>query len=169
MKKIENSFFLQDVLQVAPLLIGKYIVRKFPSGKISKYMITETEAYRGEEDMACHASKGITPRTKIMYDRGGNIYVYLVYGMHWMLNIVTGEIKEPQAVLIRSVKDIEGPGRLTKKLEIEGSFYGEDLSVSERIWIEEGDKAIPIGTTPRIGIDYAGEWKNKCWRFVALL
>ena len=131
-------------------------------------MITETEAYRGEEDMACHASKGLTERTKIMYDRGGNIYVYLVYGMHWMLNIVTGEINEPQAVLIRSVKDIKGPGRLTKKLEIEGSFYGEDLSVSERIWIEEGDKNLQIKKTPRIGIDYAGEWKNKLWRFVAL-
>jgi DNA-3-methyladenine glycosylase len=168
MKKIENSFFLQDVLQVAPLLIGKFIVRKFSSGKISKYMITETEAYRGEEDLACHASKGLTPRTKIMYDRGGTIYVYLVYGMHWMLNIVTGNINEPQAVLIRSVKEIEGPGRLTKKLEIEGSFYGEDLSFSERIWIEEGDNAIPFETTPRIGIDYAGKWKNKCWRFVAL-
>lgn len=168
MKKIENSFFLQDVLQVAPLLIGKFIVRKFSSGKILKYMITETEAYRGEEDLACHASKGFTPRTKIMYDRGGNIYVYMVYGLHWMLNIVTGEIDEPQAVLIRSVKDTEGPGRLTKKLEIEGSFYGENLFASERIWIEEGDKTLQIKTTPRIGIDYAGEWKNKPWRFVAL-
>lgn len=168
MKRLENSFFLQDALQVAPFLIGKYIVRKLSSGEVIKFMITETEAYRGEEDMACHASKGLTERTKIMYDRGGNIYVYLVYGMHWMLNIVTGEINEPQAVLIRSVKDIKGPGRLTKKLEIEGSFYGEDLSVSERIWIEEGDKNLQIKKTPRIGIDYAGEWKNKLWRFVAL-
>lgn len=168
MKKIETSFFLNDVLHVAPLLIGKYLVRNFPSGKVIKYMITETEAYRGEEDMACHASKGLTARTKIMYDRGGNVYVYLVYGMHWMLNIVTGKANEPQAVLIRGVKDIEGPGRLTKKLEIEESFYGEDLSVSERIWIEEEDKIMQIKTTPRIGIDYAGEWKNKLWRFVAL-
>lgn len=168
MKKIENSFFLQDVLHVAPLLIGKYIVRKFPSGKVLKFMITETEAYRGEEDLACHASKGLTPRTKIMYDRGGMIYVYLIYGMHWMLNIVTGKINEPQAVLIRSVLDNEGPGRLSKKLEIDGSFYGEDLTISERIWIEEGEKVLQIKTSPRIGIDYAGEWKNKCWRFVAL-
>lgn len=167
MMRLTSNFFEKDVLYIAPLLIGSFLVRKFPCGTIQKYMITETEAYRGEEDLACHASKGRTKRTEIMYGKGGFVYVYLVYGMYWMLNLVTGKADEPQAVLIRSVHKINGPGRVSKKLEINRTFYGENLTLSERIWLEENGEKPRFESTPRIGIDYAGDWKNKPWRYVA--
>jgi len=165
---LHKSFFLRDVLEVAPDLLGKYLVRKFPNGNIEKYLITETEAYRGEEDLACHASKGRTPRTEVMYHKGGLVYVYLIYGMYWMLNIVTGNENNPQAVLIRGIKDFNGPGKLTKHLQIDKSFYGEDLNSSNRLWIEDNRNHgnLEIFKSKRIGIDYAGDiWKNKLWRF----
>lgn len=165
---LHKSFFLRDVLEVAPDLLGKYLVRKFPNGNIEKYLITETEAYRGEEDLACHASKGRTPRTEVMYHKGGLVYVYLIYGMYWMLNIVTGNENNPQAVLIRGIKDFNGPGKLTKHLQIDKSFYGEDLNSSNRLWVEDNLNHAPfeILKSKRIGIDYAGDiWKNKLWRF----
>ena len=128
--------------------------------------ITEVEAYRGEEDKACHACKGRTKRTEVMYHRGGKIYVYLIYGMYWMLNIVTGKEGCPQAVLIRGVETISGPGRLGKRLQLDAGFYGEELP-SGRISIEEDGFVVEsYQTTPRIGIDYAEEWKEKPWKFV---
>ncbi len=169
MNRLQKNFFIRDVLEVAPDLLGKYLVRKFEDNRIEKYLITEVEAYRGEKDLACHASKGRTPRTEIMYHEGGHIYVYLVYGMYWMLNFVTAEKDTPQAVLIRGIKGFDGPGKLTKNLFIDKSFYGEDLNTSNRLWIENGLKSsdIEFKTTPRIGIDYAGEiYKNKLWRFI---
>jgi len=169
MNRLQQSFFKRDVLEVAPDLLGKYLARKFEDGRIEKYLITEVEAYRGEKDLACHASKGRTPRTEIMYDDGGHIYVYLIYGMYWMLNFVTAGKNIPQAVLIRGIKGFDGPGKLTKILSIDKTFYGEDLVMSDRLWIENGLKSSEIKfiTTPRIGIDYAGEiYKNKPWRFL---
>ena len=166
MKKLPLDFFKRDVLDVAPELLGKYLVRKTPE-KTFRLTITEVEAYRGEEDLACHASKGRTKRTEIMYSQGGYLYVYLIYGMYWMLNIVTGPENFPQAVLIRGVEGFNGPGKLTGNLNIEKSFQGENLSTSERIWIESNDESFNYITTPRIGINYAGEiWKNKPWRFL---
>ena len=165
--KLGQDFFKRDVLQVAPELIGKLLVRRFDSGKVFKSQITEVEAYRGEEDQACHASKGRTSRTEIMYHSGGHVYVYLIYGMYCMLNFVTGERDEPQAVLIRGLKAITGPGRITRSLEIGQDFYGEDLAGSERLWIENGDQKVEVVAGPRIGIDYAGEpWKTIPWRYV---
>ncbi len=166
MSILPTDFFQQDVLQLAPALLGKIIARKFDDGTIERFRITETEAYRGEEDKACHAAKGRTPRTEVMYHQGGKIYVYLIYGMYWMLNIVSGKENEPQAVLIRGVENISGPGRVGKKLKLDKGFYGETLP-SSRIWIED-DGFVPqyITTTPRIGIDYAEEWKDIHWRFV---
>lgn len=131
-----------------------------------RFMINETEAYRGAEDKACHASKGRTERTDVMFHTGGKIYVYLIYGIHWMLNFVTGPENEPQAVLIRGIEGYDGPGRVSKVLGINKSFYGEDLNVSERIWIEDNGDKVSVKTGKRIGIDYAGEkWVNKPWRF----
>ena len=101
-------------------------------GSVSRYMITEVEAYRGIEDLACHASKGRTLRTEIMFQEGGCLYMYFIYGMYWMLNIVTGGKDDPQAVLIRGVEGYSGPGRLTKSLGIDKSYYGEDITVSEQ-------------------------------------
>lgn len=169
MYRLQKNFFARDVLDVAPDLLGKYLVRSADNGSSQKYLITEVEAYRGEEDLACHASKGRTPRTEIMYHEGGHIYVYLIYGMYWMLNIVTAKKDVPQAVLIRGIEGFDGPGKLTKNLQIDKSFYGEDIISSQRLWVESAEKLpeIKIKTTTRIGIDYAGEeYKNKPWRFV---
>lgn len=164
---ITEDFFANDVLTVAPALLGHYIVRKFDHDIVHRYMITEVEAYRGEEDKACHAARGITERNKVMYEQGGLIYVYLIYGLYWMLNFVTGKKGHPQAVLIRGVENISGPGRLTKRLKIDKSFYSEHLSFSERIWLERGTQQITYRTTPRIGIEYAGKyWNSKPWRYV---
>ncbi len=169
MSRIQRSFFIRDVLDVASDLLGKILVRKFDDDSIKKYLITEVEAYRGQEDLACHASKGRTSRTEIMFHEGGYVYVYLIYGMYWMLNFVTEKKDIPQAVLIRGIEGFDGPGKLTKNLMIDKSFYGEDLIFSNRLWIENSELSedFKIKTTPRIGIDYAGDiYKNKLWRFV---
>ena len=166
--KLTQSFFETDVLELAPALLGKIICRKMPDGEVLRCRITETEAYNGVSDLACHASKGRTPRTEIMFHQGGHVYVYLIYGMYWMLNFVTGEKEIPQAVLIRGIEGYSGPGKLTKALEIDKSFYGENLLTSEKLWIEDGLRKVSYTATPRIGIDYSGEiWKNKPWRFLA--
>lgn len=165
MNRLEKSFYTRDVLDVAPDLLGKKLC-VHSDNLIHTYIISEVEAYRGEEDKACHASKGRTPRTEVMYRTGGVVYVYLIYGVHWMLNIVCAEQNNPQAVLIRGLQEIGGPGRLTKKLKIDGSFYGESLLNSDRIWLENGGNPEKIFTSPRIGIEYAGEpWAGKNWRF----
>jgi DNA-3-methyladenine glycosylase len=166
--RISKSYFQSnDALYLAKDLIGKTLVRNFGNGEILKARIIETEAYLGPEDLACHASKGKTPRTSIMFEEGGLVYVYLIYGMYWMLNFVTGEKDHPQAVLIRGIEGIVGPGRIGKQLQLDKTFYGEDLDVSNRIWLEDSHIEGKILSTPRIGVDYAGEiWKNKPWRFV---
>jgi len=166
-EKLLRNFFTRDVLMVAPDLIGKILViinsKNFPE----RFMITETEAYRGEEDEACHACRGRTGRTDVMYHEGGKIYVYFVYGMYWMLNFVTCEKNNPQAVLIRGLEGISGPGRVTRALKIDKSYYGEDLIFSKRIWIEDKGTKPKVKTGPRIGINYAGaKWKNKSWRYM---
>lgn len=166
--RIGNDFFSREVLLVAPELIGKKLCRQGNTGLTESYIITEVEAYRGTDDLACHASKGRTPRTEVMFGEGGHIYVYLIYGMHWMLNFVTGPKNDPQAVLIRGLKECYGPGKLTQLLGIDKSFYGEDLSTSPRIWVEDGGFSPKIESNSRIGIDYAGvEWASKPWRFTA--
>ncbi len=164
--RLDEDFYTRDVLDVAPALLGKTLVRSFDLISRQEFIITEVEAYRGIEDLACHASKGRTQRTDVMFQRGGLVYVYLIYGMYWMLNIVTGEPKNPQAVLIRGLAGYFGPGRLTKRLMIGGDFYGEDLSTSTRLWVEDNNKFPIISSAPRIGVDYAGEeWSTKLWRF----
>jgi DNA-3-methyladenine glycosylase len=164
--RLGRDFFTRDVLDVAPELLSKVLVIRSDDGLIRRFKISETEAYRGSEDKACHASKGRTARTEIMYHEGGSLYVYFVYGMYWMLNIVTGEENDPQAVLIRSLENCSGPGRVAKLLGIGKSFYGEDLTCSSRIWIEDSGFSADYEAGPRIGIDYAGElWKAKPWRF----
>ncbi len=166
-RRLLSDFFERDVLQVAPDLIGKYIVRQI-DGKRYAYRITETEAYRGEEDLACHASKGRTPRTEVMYGRGGLVYVYLIYGMYQLLNFVTATENVPQAVLIRGVEAVEGPGRVGRLLQVNKDFYGEDLTTSNRLWVEDrGEPKPKIKTGKRVGVDYAGKWANKPWRFIS--
>ena len=165
-KRLSPDFFLRDVLEVAPALIGKLLVRQFDDGRIERYRITETEAYRGTEDMACHASKGRTLRTEVMFQEGGTVYVYLIYGMYWLLNLVTGNAGDASAVLIRGIEEVPGPGRVGRKLQLDKSFYGECLINSSRIWVEDAEPVSEIRTSKRIGIRYAGdEWGNKLWRF----
>jgi len=165
--KVDQSYFLKDVLEVAPDLLGKVLVRQFDDGRIERWVITETEAYNGEEDQACHARKGRTKRTEVMYSEGGAIYVYLIYGMYWLLNIVTGPADHPQAVLIRGLEKIDGPGRVGRALKLDKSFYGQHICTSDRIWIENGQVKPKCIAKPRVGIDYASEeWRLKPWRFL---
>jgi DNA-3-methyladenine glycosylase len=164
--RLPRGFFIRDVLDVAPELPGKILVVRLPDLSLGRFQIKEVEAYRGEEDKACHAFRGRTPRTEIMYHEGGRLYIYFIYGMHWMLNIVTGNVDDPQAVLLRGVENYPGPGRLTRSLGIDRSFYGEDLVISERIWVEDTGIIPVVNTGTRIGVEYAGEyWKSKPWRY----
>ncbi|HEY5592514.1 MAG TPA: DNA-3-methyladenine glycosylase [Paludibacter sp.] len=166
MNRLKEDFYQQDAVTIAEKLLGKTLMRVWDNGTSSKFRITETEAYLGEDDKACHASKGKTTRTEIMYSVGGHVYVYLIYGMYWMLNVVTGPENHPQAVLIRGIDNIFGSGKVGRELKIDKSFYGENLLNSNRIWIEKAPDEIVFNTATRVGVDYAGdEWKNKPWRF----
>ena len=165
--KLDINFFNDDVLNVAPKLIGKLLVRNFGNGIIKKYRITEVEAYRGEEDLACHACKGKTPRNEVMYMKSGTIYIYLIYGMYNMLNIVTEKEDVPQAILIRGIEGFNGPGKLTKALQIDKILNKQNIFTNDTLSIESDDYVPKIKKDKRIGIDYAGEiWKNKLWRFI---
>ncbi|HVS79811.1 MAG TPA: DNA-3-methyladenine glycosylase [Candidatus Paceibacterota bacterium] len=168
MSLLTRDFFERDALSVARDLIGCYLVRKI-GGKREARMIVETEAYIGPEDLASHASKGLTPRTAVMFGPGGVWYVYFIYGMHEMLNIVTGPEGFPSAVLIRGIEGAIGPGRLTKALGITRELNKLPAARKTGLWIEAGEK-IPdklVKRTPRIGVAYAGaEWAGKPYRFV---
>lgn len=166
-QKLTKQYFVQnDALMLAEDLLGKILVRDFGNGHLLRMRILETEAYLGSDDLGNHASKGRIKRTEVMFREGGVIYAYLIYGMYWLLNIVTGPEDHPEAVLIRGVENCIGPGRVGRLLELDRSFNGENIIKSDRIWIEEGKAEGKIITSPRVGIDYAGEiWKNKPWRF----
>lgn len=150
-------------------LVGKLLARRHPDGTVTRHRITEVEAYDGEKDLACHAAKGRTKRTAVMYGPGGVWYVYLCYGVHEMLNLVTGPADYPAAVLIRGVTDINGPGRLTKLLQIGRKLNGAAANRASGLWIEDdGFKVVraSLRVSPRIGVDYAGPvWSRKPWRF----
>lgn len=165
-KALEESFFHRDCLEVAPDLVGKLIIRTLESGEKITLRITETEAYRGEEDTACHASKGRTPRTELLYREAGVIYVYLCYGIHWLMNVITGEKEQPQGVLIRACQGYEGPAKLTKRLQIDKSFNGSSFINNDRIMIADDDFSPEIVRLKRVGIDYATpEYRDILWRF----
>jgi DNA-3-methyladenine glycosylase len=166
-ERLAEDFFQRDICDVAPDLIGKILVRKQSDGSEFRFRITEIEKYIGENDLACHASKGRTARTEVMYWSGGHIYVYLIYGMYWMLNVITGKENHPQGILIRGLQNCEGPGRVGRLLNLDKSFYGESLIQSDRIWIEDDGKKFTFTTHPRVNIDYAGEfWKKKAYRYI---
>lgn len=166
-KKLQHDFFKRDVLDVAPDLIGKILVRHLEDGTEIRARIIETEAYRGPDDKGCHAAGGVrTARTEMFYHEGGHCYIFICYGIHVMLNLVTSVENDPQAVLIRSVEGAIGPGRVTKLLHLDKTFYGEDTATSSRFWVEDDGTKLPYQTGPRINIDYAGEpWIHKPWRY----
>lgn len=166
--KLNDEFYHRDCLEVAPDLVGKILVHELNDGTQKRLRITETEAYRGEEDKACHASKGRTPRTELLYGESGIIYVYLCYGIHWLMNVITGEKEQPQGVLIRACEGkYNGPAKLTKYLQIDKSLNGKSITSNSELWIEDDGYRPKIRTDKRVGIDYAGEeWANKKWRFI---
>ena len=164
--RLNRDFYSRDVLTVAPDLLCKNLVIS-QAGIAESFKIIEVEAYRGEDDQASHARFGKTARNSIMYGEGGFLYIYLIYGMYWMLNIVTGPPGDPQAILVRGLKNLSGPGVLTRALGIDKSYHGEDLVHSERIWIEDRGEKPQVIQKPRVGINYAGEpWVSNAWRFI---
>ena len=170
--ELDAEFFRRPALRVAKDLIGKALIRRNASGVESAAVIHETEAYLGPHDLACHAAKGLTPRTAVMFGPAGNWYVYFVYGIHWMLNVVTGDEGYPAAVLIRGAGDWIGPARLTKGLSIDKQFNGAPANKATGLWIEDRGVKIPrlaIRRTPRINVDYAGPWAAKPYRYVAAI
>ena len=167
-RKLTSAFFRQPCPEVAAALPGKLLCRRLENGAVVRMRITETEAYCGEADTACHAHKGRTARTEVLYAEAGTLYVYLCYGIHWMLNIVTGEKDDPQAVLIRGCVGAEGPGKLTKALGIDKRFNTLSLdSCVDQLWIEDDGLPCSIRTAPRVGIGYASpEDQAREWRFI---
>lgn len=216
MSRLTRRFFNRNTITVAKELLGKYLVRRI-NGKVIAAKITETEAYCGQKDLACHASKGLTERTKVMFGPPGCAYVYLVYGMYHCFNVVTREEGCPEAVLVRAAEitnpktqipnkfqisntkiptngskkqprfknlkigeseliwslefgawnfKLDGPGKLCRALKIDKRLNGIDLCKSKELWIEDRRKKLPrIKRGKRTGVDYAGEWKDKLWRF----
>ena len=161
MTDLPATFFLQDALVVAPRLLGCRLV---VDGR--ELTITETEAYRGESDTACHAHHGRTKRTEMLYRRGGHVYVYLCYGIHSLLNVITGSEDDPQGVLIRCCEGAAGPGKLTKALGIDLSFNGLDLLTTDRISLRQ-DAECDYDTATRVGIGYADQVdRQRPWRFI---
>ena len=184
---LPRSFYARPVHEVARDLLGTIVVRTVADrhGAPSRLAgrIVEVEAYDGPRDLACHAARGRTPRTEVMFGEAGHAYVYLVYGMHRCLNVVTGPIGYPAAVLIRALEPVEGvdamdpgraaprlmaagPGRLTRALRIDLSLNRADLCGSGPLHIEPGVviRNADVVRGPRIGVDYAGAWAGKPWR-----
>ncbi len=165
MNRLDHDFYHRQCLAVARDLVGKILVRKTADGEI-RMRISETEAYCGESDTACHAHKGRTARTEVLYGEAGTIYVYLCYGIHWLLNIVTGEKEDPQAVLIRACVDAGGPGKLTKALGVTGALNRKSILETEDFWIEDDGSRFEIVPDKRVGIGYASrEDQDRLWRF----
>ena len=165
MKKMDYCFFHRPCLDVARDLVGKVLAYRMSDGSVARLRISETECYCGEADTACHAHKGRTHRTEVMYMDAGTIYIYLCYGMHWMLNIVTGDAEDPQAVLIRACVDAAGPGKLTKALQITGQLNRGSI-LGDELWVEDDGYACEVTTDKRVGIGYASqEDQDKLWRF----
>lgn len=163
----ENDF-AAPATRLARELIGKVLCRAW-EGQVLRCRITETECYFGTEDTACHAHKGKTPRTETLFEAGGIAYVYLCYGMHHLLNLVTGEAGHPEAVLIRGVEGISGPGRVTKALHITKAENRLPLTPAAGLWVEDDGTPPPdVQALPRVGIDYAAkEDRERPWRYLA--
>lgn len=181
---LPRKSYARNTLVVAKDLLGCFLVREY-HGKIWRAMITETEVYCGEDDLACHASKGKTSRTEVMYGQPGHAYVYMIYGMYHCLNIVTEQKDFPAAVLVRAVRggrsaylsgrrsnlldiDFDGPGKLCKFLHIDKKLNKWDLTLGKKLWLEPRNSKIKlpkIQKSKRIGIDYAQHCREYLWRF----
>ncbi|MBI4041017.1 MAG: DNA-3-methyladenine glycosylase [Deltaproteobacteria bacterium] len=165
------EFFNRPTLEIMPTLLGKYLVRN-EGAVLREGMVTEIEAYIGTEDKACHAAKGKTERTQVMFEPAGTWYVYLCYGMYWMLNIVTEAKDFPAAILLRGLwqegRHYDGPGKLTRYFEIDRSLNGKPATPASGLWFEDRGRSISakaIQRAKRVGIAYAGKWQHKLWRY----
>ena len=168
---LTEAFFNRPADAVARDLLGKTLVRLIGKNVV-RLPITETEAYLGPHDLACHAARGRTLRTEVMFGPPGTLYVYLVYGLHWMLNIVTGPTGYPAAVLIRAAGNLSGPGRLARALAITGHLNGKPAIPPKGLWFEhdKGAKAGRVIAGSRIGVGYAGpRWSARELRFMQQL
>jgi len=179
LKRLKSHFYRQNTFKIAKALLGKFIIRKIGK-KIFIGKIVETEAYYGPNDLASHASRGKTERTKIMFSQPGTAYIYLIYGMYYCFNIVTEARNFPAAILIRAVepinfkKETNGPGKFCRAFKIDKKLNGENLITSKKLYLAEDLKSSSaealkerrqIKSAKRIGVDYAGKYKNKLWRF----
>ena len=159
--KLGYNFYHRPCPEVARDLVGKVLVHRGQQLRIS-----ETEAYWGEADTACHAHKGRTKRTEVLYADAGTIYIYLCYGVHWLMNIITGDVDDPQGVLIRACLEAEGPGKLTKRLGITGASNRSSAVTSPELWIGDDGFRCHVVTDKRVGIGYASrEDQDRLWRF----
>jgi DNA-3-methyladenine glycosylase len=192
---LEPDWFTRPTCVVAADLVGKVVCRKLidsdGSEKVLRMRISETEAYIGQDDPACHSHAGTrTARTEIMYEQGGVFYVYLTYGVHHMLNLISGSVESPESVLIRAgfltddsdrlideqqlspnkqlthPKQLAGPGKLTKRLQITRDLYGKPITPDSGVWVEDDGCQPPVSVRPRIGIDYAGDAKDWLLRYI---
>ncbi|MDN3399049.1 DNA-3-methyladenine glycosylase [Psychrobacter sp. APC 3426] len=192
---LESTWFSRPTCVVAADLVGKVLCRRLTDSdgkeKILRMRISETESYIGEDDPACHSHAGTrTSRTEIMYEQGGVFYVYLTYGVHHMLNLISGPAESPESVLIRAgfltedsdrlveeqllsldkqlthPKQFSGPGKLTKRLQIDRQLYGKAIAPESAVWIEDDGCQPPVSLRPRIGIDYAGDAKDWLLRYI---
>lgn len=173
-KRLRRTFFRRNTHAVAKELLGKILVRNH-HGALSMGRIVETESYVGEDDAACHASRGRTVRTEIMFGEAGLAYVYLIYGMYHCLNIVTEKKDFPAAVLIRALEPVigipdttNGPGKLCRALHITRALNGEDMTTSQELYVIDDGYAVrkkDIAMSARIGVDYAGADAKLPWRY----
>jgi DNA-3-methyladenine glycosylase len=166
---VDPTHWNRPALEAAHALLGMQLCRRRGNGAVARWSITEVEAYLGPEDLACHAAKGRTPRTAVMFGPAGVWYIYLCYGVHWLANLVTGPPGHPAAVLLRGAGSLAGPGRLTKALEVTGALNACPADPSSGFWIETGDP-VPEGEihrVPRVGVAYAGPvWAPKPYRLI---
>ena len=166
---LPRNWFAASTPDRARRLLGKTLCHRRADGTVVRSRITETEAYEGFEDRASHAHRGPTPRNEVMFGPPGRAYIYLCYGVHWLLNLVTREPGTPAAILLRGTERVRGPGRLTREFGIDGARDRTPLYRARGLWIED-TPGFPDGeiiAAARIGIDYAGpEWAAKPWRFI---
>ena len=182
--KLSRSFYEQPTIDVAKQLLGKFLIHRHTDATLVG-RIVETEAYLGPQDLACHAAKGRTRRTEVMFGAAGHAYVYFIYGFYNMLNLVTEAEDYPAAVLIRAVQPIRGlelmkqqrksdrlhnlasgPGKLCQAFAIDRSHNGADVCGKTLYLEDRGEPTPKFDATPRIGVDYAGAWRDKPLRFV---
>lgn len=178
MRILSKSFYDRPTEIVAKQILGNFLCRKIGS-RIIKGRIVEVEAYLGRKDLACHTSKGKTPRNEVMFGPPGHAYVYFIYGMYHCFNVVTEKEGSPCAILIRALepmrpssdnstsRNMSGPAKLCRELTIDKKLNGWDLTMGKKLWIEKGEaiKTDRIKKTKRIGVDYARSWKDKLLRF----